>query len=49
MSKKIWAGNSMDRKSLRVTPAMGVGVSDHVWDLGDIAAVVERDKRQKLI
>ena len=24
-------------KSLRITPAMAVGVSDHVWDLEEIA------------
>jgi len=24
-------------KSLRITPAMAAGISDHVWDLGEIA------------
>ena len=27
-------------KSLRVTPAMEAGVSDHVWSLAEIAALV---------
>ena len=36
-------------RTLRVTPAIEAGVTDHVWDLEEIAALVERDKRQKLI
>ncbi len=28
-------------KSLRVTPAMAAGVTDHVWDVEDIAALLE--------
>ena len=28
-------------KSLRVTPAMAAGVTDHVWDISDIAALLE--------
>jgi IS1 family transposase len=28
-------------KTLRVTPAMAAGVTDHVWDVKDIAALVE--------
>jgi IS1 family transposase len=30
-------------KSLRVTPAMEAGVSDHVWSLEEIAALVDRN------
>jgi hypothetical protein len=28
-------------KSLRVTPAMEAGVTDHVWSLEEIAALIE--------
>ena len=28
-------------KSLRVTPAMAAGVTDRVWDVKDIAALIE--------
>ncbi len=28
-------------KSLRVTPAMEAGVSDHVWELEEIAGLAE--------
>jgi len=27
-------------KSLRVTPAMAAGVTDHVWDMTEIAALI---------
>ena len=29
--------------SLRVTPAMEAGVSDHVWSLGEIIALLDAD------
>jgi hypothetical protein len=28
-------------KTLRVTPAMAAGVTDHVWDIADLVAIVE--------
>ena len=28
-------------KSLRVTPAMAAGVTDRLWEIGDIVALVE--------
>ena len=28
-------------KTLRVTPAMGAGIADHVWSLEEIAGLVE--------
>jgi hypothetical protein len=28
-------------KTLRITPAMAAGVTDHVWDIADIVALVE--------
>jgi hypothetical protein len=28
-------------KSLRVTPAMAAGVADHVWDIADLAELLE--------
>lgn len=28
-------------KTLRLTPAMAAGVSDHLWDVSDIVALVE--------
>jgi hypothetical protein len=29
-------------QSLRVTPAMEAGISDHVWDLAEVVAVTDR-------
>ena len=29
--------------SLRVTPAMEAGVTDHVWDLEEVAALVDKN------
>lgn len=34
-------------KSLRVTPAMEAGVSDHVWSLEEIAGLVKEDEPKK--
>jgi hypothetical protein len=34
-------------KSLRVTPAMAAGVSDHVWSLEEIAALVPEPVAKK--
>ena len=31
-------------KALRITPAMAAGVTDHVWDIADIVAVVEAEE-----
>jgi hypothetical protein len=28
-------------QTLRVTPAMAAGISDHVWDISEIAALLE--------
>jgi hypothetical protein len=28
-------------KTLRTTPAMAVGVTDHVWSVADIVAIIE--------
>ncbi len=28
-------------KTLRITPAMAAGVTDHVWNVADIVAVIE--------
>jgi hypothetical protein len=28
-------------KTLRMTPAMAAGVSDHLWEIEDIAALLE--------
>jgi IS1 family transposase len=33
-------------QTLRVTPAMAAGVSDHVWDLSDIAALIRKDSEK---
>jgi hypothetical protein len=34
-------------KTLRVTPAMAAGVSDRLWNVGDIVQVLERWERQQ--
>jgi IS1 family transposase len=34
-------------KTLRVTPAMEAGVSDHVWSIGEIAALLDQRKSQQ--
>jgi hypothetical protein len=31
-------------KSLRVTPAMAAGVTDHVWGIADIVAIIEAEE-----
>lgn len=28
-------------QTLRVTPAMAAGISDHVWDISEIAALLD--------
>lgn len=32
--------------SLRITPAMAAGLSDHVWELSEIVNLLERDEVQ---
>jgi len=34
-------------KSLRVTPAMEVGISDHLWDLEEIVGLLEKKEKSK--
>jgi hypothetical protein len=29
-------------QTLRVTPAMEAGISDHVWDIGEVVQVIDR-------
>jgi hypothetical protein len=29
------------RKTLRITPAMAAGVTDHVWNVADIVSMIE--------
>jgi len=31
-------------KTLRITPAMAAGVSDHLWDIRDIVQLIHRDE-----
>jgi hypothetical protein len=33
-------------KTLRVTPAIQAGVSDHVWELGEVFALLEAAERK---
>jgi hypothetical protein len=33
-------------KTLRVTPAMEAGVSKHVWSIGEIVDLLDREQRQ---
>ena len=33
-------------QSLRVTPAMAAGISDHLWELEDIVGLLERKEKQ---
>jgi len=34
-------------KTLRVTPAMEAGVTDHVWDIEEIVALLENKNERK--
>jgi hypothetical protein len=34
-------GNPTIHKTLRVTPAMAAGVTDRLWEIGDIVRVLE--------
>ena len=34
-------------QSLRVTPAMEAGVADHVWEIGEIVALLDSDDARK--
>lgn len=36
-------------KSLRITPAMAAGVSDHVWEVGEIVDVLEKWERKQQV
>lgn len=31
-------------QSLRVTPAMAAGISDHVWEISDLVGLLEREE-----
>jgi len=31
-------------QTLRVTPAMEAGITDHVWDINEIVSLIEADK-----
>ncbi|MHC4628196.1 MAG: IS1 family transposase, partial [Planctomycetota bacterium] len=33
-------------KSLKVTPAMAAGVSDHLWELEDVVSLLENREKQ---
>jgi hypothetical protein len=33
-------------KTLRVTPAMAAGVSDHLWELEDVVNLLENKEKQ---
>jgi hypothetical protein len=37
----VWYNFVRIHKSLRVTPAMAAGVTDRLWDMKDIAALVD--------
>jgi hypothetical protein len=32
-------------QTLRVTPAMAAGVTDHVWEIADIVALLNRERK----
>lgn len=34
-------------KTLRVTPAMAAGVTDKLWEIGDIVALIEAKEAEK--
>jgi len=34
------------RRSLRVTPAMAAGVTDRLWDVSDLVALLEAEERE---
>ncbi len=33
-------------QTLRITPAMAAGVTDHVWEMADIVALLDDGKKQ---
>ena len=35
-------------RSLRVTPAMEAGISDHVWSLEEIVGLLEQDEARRV-
>lgn len=35
-------------KSLRITPAMEAGVTDHVWSIAEIVKLIDRDATTKV-
>jgi len=35
--------------SLRITPAMAAGVSDHAWEIGEIVDVLEKWERKEQV
>ncbi len=37
------------RKTLRVTPAMQTGLTDYVWPLGDIVALLDSDDARQAV
>ena len=37
----VWYNFVRIHKSLRITPAMAAGLTDRVWDMSDVAALIE--------
>ncbi len=45
----MWYNFVRIHKTLRVTPAMAAGVTDRLWEMADIVALVDRWERAQLV
>ena len=41
MARTLLLQVTADRKTLRITPAMAAGVTDKLWEIGDVVKMLE--------